>query len=82
MRSLLYLILVQLCAGFLLAAEPPAAFGLTNVWTIELRVSPDVWRTLINSRDFKRADITINGVPYANVAVRQKGGGTTDGTWS
>jgi len=80
MRILLCSVAIQLCASFSLAAESPAAFGLTNIWTIELRVTPEAWRILTSSRTFARGDVAVNGVPCASVAVRQKGGGTTDGT--
>src|SRR5262245_17046319 len=80
MRSLLCFLAVQFCACFALAAEPPAAFGLTNIWTIELRLTPGAWHTVLGSRSFTRGDIVVNGATYANVALRQKGGGTTDGT--
>lgn len=80
MRSLFWFVAIQLCACFTLAAEPPAAFGLTNIWTIELRVTPSAWRTVMGSRTFTRAEISVNGVIYTNVAARQKGQGTSSGT--
>src|SRR5690349_7523921 len=78
MRSLLCFLAVQLCVSLSLAGE--AAFGLTNIWTIELRVTPDAWHTVLGSRTFTRGDIVVNGVSYTNVAVRQKGQGTSSGT--
>ena len=80
MRSLLCSLAIQFCACFSLAAESPAAFGLTNIWTIELDLTPAAWRTVTTSRTFTRGNVAVNGVTCANVAVRQKGGGTTDGT--
>jgi spore coat protein H len=78
-KCLLLLVASRYLLG-VFAAEPPAAFGLTNVWTIELRVTRDAWSTILGSRTFTPADITVNGVTYTNVAVRQKGQGTTSGT--
>jgi spore coat protein H len=80
MRPLLCFLAIQLCACFSLAADAPAAFGLTNVWTIELHVTSQAWRTILGSRTFVQGDVTVNGVAYTNVAVRQKGGGTSSGT--
>ena len=61
------------------AAEPPATFGLTNIWRVEVRTTPQGWQTLTSSRTFTHADINIDGVSYTNVAVRQKGQGTSGG---
>ncbi len=80
MRSLLCFLAIQFSVCFSLAAEAPARFGLTNIWTIELRVTPQAWRTVRSSRTFTKSDVVVNGVTYTNVALRQKGGGTTDGT--
>jgi spore coat protein H len=80
MRSVLCSLAIQLWACFSVAAEPPALFDLTNIWTVELRITPEAWRTLRSSRAFIRADVVVNGVSYTNVAMRQKGGGTADGT--
>ena len=80
MRSPLFCLAVHLCGCFSTGAESPAAFGLTNIWTIELRVTPETWRSITTSRTLTRGGIAANGVAYASVAMRQKGGGTTDGT--
>jgi spore coat protein H len=79
MRTILCILAFPLCACISFAFET-ATFGLTNIWTIEVRVTPDAWRTILGSRTFTRANVTVNGVTCTNVAVRQKGGGTTDGT--
>ena len=42
MTVALCLLVAQLCV---FAAEPPATFGPTNIWTIELRVTPRVCAT-------------------------------------
>lgn len=76
----LWRLVVLHCLLVSLAAEPPATFGLTNIWAIELRISPQGWRTVTGSRSFTHADFVVNGVSYTNVAVRQKGQGTTSGT--
>ncbi len=76
MTTVLCLLVAQFCV---FAAEQPVAFGLTNIWNVELRISAPAWKTLRNSRDFIRADMTVNGQRLTNVAVRQKGGGTSGG---
>src|SRR5678815_3086377 len=78
MRTVLCILTLQLCTGISFAAEA-ATFGLTNIWTIELHLTPNAWRTLKGSRTFTRADLVVNGVTYTNVAVRQKGQGTSGG---
>lgn len=80
MRCLICSIAVLFVLCYSLSAQSPATFGLTNIWTIELAVRPDDWKTLTRSRDYASGKVTINGVTYTNVAVRQKGGGTSDGT--
>src|SRR5262245_14200991 len=81
MRTCLLLLTAPFCLlGSFAAAAAPIAFGLTNIWTIELHVTPGAWRTVTGSPTFDPADVVINGQTYKHVAVRQKGGGTTDGT--
>src|SRR5688572_21245919 len=79
LRSYFWCLAVQLCAFCALADESPAAFSFTNIWTIEVRVTPEQWRSLIGSRTFTRGEVSVNGTTYAHVEMRQKGGGNTDG---
>ncbi len=55
------------------------AFGVTNIWAMELRTAPQAWTKLTSSREFTQADVTIDGKIYDKVAVRLKRGGTSGG---
>jgi spore coat protein H len=89
-------IIVLLSALF--AACAPAAqrapksvndfFGVTNLWTFELRLPPSTWNSVVSpggdgdpfgSGRPAEAELSINGIQYSNVTIRLKGGGTRSG---
>ena len=79
------------CAADRTPARANDFFGLTNLWTFELRLPRDAWSDLSSgsspfnpsssssASDSVRAALTIDGVQYPNVTLRLKGGGTRGG---
>ena len=93
MKSQILLLLLLFSAGRALAAQPAPKtgkgfFGLTNLWTFELRLPRSTWSSVVSpGRDGApfatgqpvEAGLSINGIQYSNVTIRLKGGGTRSG---
>ena len=77
------------------AASPPPKtasdfFGVTNLWTFELRLPRSVWDSVVSEANpfhpgpasltnAANTTLAINGNEYRNIAIRLKGGGTRGG---